>query len=90
MRSDKSQVAFELLGLDCEFVAFHEAFKFLPAISDVEEYCTIRGQSLTSLLLVIFFRCPIKGDIPNKYQLCKVYMGLIIKGTIQRVPSFSL
>ncbi len=31
-------------------------------------------------------------DIPNKYPLSlyKVYMGLIIKGTIPRVPSFSL
>ncbi len=29
-------------------------------------------------------------DIPNKYPLYKVYMGLIIKGTIPRVPPFSL
>ncbi len=27
---------------------------------------------------------------PNKYPLYKVYMGLIIKGTIPRVPAFSL
>ena len=26
---------------------------------------------------------------PNKYPLYKVYMGLIIKGTIPRVPAFS-
>ncbi len=30
------------------------------------------------------------GDIPNKYPLYKVDMGLIIKGTIPRVPPFSL
>ena len=35
-------------------------------------------------------RSPLKGDIPNKYPLYKVYMGLIIKGTIPRVPQFSL
>ena len=35
-------------------------------------------------------RSPLKGDIPNKYPLYKVYMGLIIKGTIPRVPAFSL
>ena len=36
-------------------------------------------------------RSPLKGDIPNnKYPLYKVYMGLIIKGTILRVPAFSL
>ena len=31
-----------------------------------------------------------KGDIPIKYPLHKVYMGLIIKGAIPRVPPFSL
>ena len=35
-------------------------------------------------------RSPLKGDIPNKYPLYKVYMGLIIKCTIPRVPPFSL
>ena len=35
-------------------------------------------------------RSPLKGDIPNKYPLFKVYMGLIIKGTIPRVPPFSM
>ena len=35
-------------------------------------------------------RSPLKGDIPNKNPLYKVYMGLIIKGTIPRVPTFSL
>ena len=35
-------------------------------------------------------RSPLKGDIPSKYPLYKVYMGLIIKGTIPRVPPFSL
>ena len=35
-------------------------------------------------------RSPLKGYIPNKYPLHKVYMGLIIKGTIPRVPPFSL
>ena len=30
------------------------------------------------------------GDIPNRYPLYKVYMGLIIKGTIPRVPAFFL
>ncbi len=35
-------------------------------------------------------RSPLKGDIRNKYPLYKVYMGLIIKGTIPRVPPFSL
>ena len=34
-------------------------------------------------------RSPLKGDIPNKYPLYKLYMGLI-KGTIQRVPAFPL
>ena len=34
-------------------------------------------------------RSPLKGDIPNKYPLYKVYMGLIVKGTIPRVPPFS-
>ncbi len=29
---------------------------------------------------------PFKGDISNKYPLYKVYMGLIIKGTIPRGP----
>ena len=37
---------------------------------------------------------PFKGGIPNKYikkySLYRVYMGLIIKGTIPRVPPFSL
>ena len=43
------------------------------------------------LSLDVFFSCffvlsffsgvtPLKGDIPNKYPLYKVYMGLIIKG----------
>ena len=32
---------------------------------------------------------PLEGDIPNRYPLYKVYMGLIIKGTIPRVPPFS-
>ena len=36
-----------------------------------------------------FSRSPLKGDIPNKYPLYKVYIGLIIKGTIQWVPPFS-
>ena len=27
-------------------------------------------------------RSPLEGDIPNRYPLYKVYMGLIIKGTI--------
>ena len=27
-----------------------------------------------------WYPCPLKGDIPNKYPLYKVYMGLIIKG----------
>ena len=35
-------------------------------------------------------RSPLKGDIPSKYPLYKVYTGLIIKGTIPRVPPFSL
>ena len=35
-------------------------------------------------------RSPLKGDISNKYPLYLVYMGLIIKGTIPRVPPFSL
>ena len=35
-------------------------------------------------------RSPLKGNIPNKYPLYMVYMGLIIKGTIPRVPPFSL
>ena len=30
------------------------------------------------------------GDISKKYPVYKVYMGLIIKGTIPRVPPFSL
>ena len=34
-------------------------------------------------------RSPLNWDIPNKYPLYKVYMGLIIKGTIPRVPPFS-
>ena len=63
MRSDKSQVAFELLGLDREFVAFHEAFKFLPAISDVEEHRTIRGQSMT--MLRVFWYCSTEAALPN-------------------------
>ena len=29
-------------------------------------------------------------DIPSKYPLYKVYMGLIIKGTIRKVPPFSV
>ena len=36
-------------------------------------------------------RSPLKVDIIlNKYPLYKVYMGLIIRGTIPRVPAFSL
>ena len=35
-------------------------------------------------------RSPLKVDIPNKYGLYKVYMGLIIGGTIPRVPAFFL
>ena len=35
-------------------------------------------------------RSPSKGDVPYKYPLYTVYMGLIIKGTIPRVPPFSL
>ena len=38
-------------------------------------------------------RSPLKGVYPintYKYPLYKVYMGLIIKGTIPRVPPFSL
>ena len=37
-------------------------------------------------------KSPLKGDMgPNKYPRdIKVYMGLIIKGTIPRVPAFSL
>ena len=38
----------------------------------------------------LFYGSPLNGDIPNKYPLYKVYMGLIIKGTIPRVPPFSL
>ena len=34
-------------------------------------------------------RSPLEGDIPNRYPLYKVYMGLIIRGTIPRVPPFS-
>ena len=35
-------------------------------------------------------RSPLKGDIPNKYPLYKVQMGLILKGSpIPRVPPFS-
>ena len=33
---------------------------------------------------------PLEGDIPNKYPLCKVYMGLILQGIIPRVQPFSL
>ena len=35
-------------------------------------------------------RSPLKGDIPNKCRLYEVYMGLMMKGTIPRVPPFSL
>ena len=35
-------------------------------------------------------RSPLKVDIPNKYPLYKVYMGLTIRGTIPRVRAFSL
>ena len=36
-------------------------------------------------------RSPLKADMPNKYQLYKVYMGLIIESTIPRVfPPFFL
>ena len=35
-------------------------------------------------------RSPLEGGMPNKYPLYKVYMGLIIKGTIPRVPAFFL
>ena len=28
---------------------------------------------------------PLEGDIPNRYPLSKVYMGLMIKGTIPRL-----
>ena len=35
-------------------------------------------------------RTPFKGDILDKYPLYKLYMGLIIKGTIPMVPPFSL
>ena len=31
-------------------------------------------------------KSPLKGDIPHKYPLDTVYMGLIIKDTIPRVP----
>ena len=34
-------------------------------------------------------RRPLEGDIPNRYPLYKVYMGLIIKRSIPRVPPFS-
>ena len=34
-------------------------------------------------------KSPLKSDIPNRYPLYKVYMGLMIKGTISRVPPFS-
>ena len=34
-------------------------------------------------------KSPLEGSIPNKYPLYKVYMGLIIKGTIPRVFSQS-
>ena len=33
-------------------------------------------------------RSPLEGDISNKYPLYKVYMGLIIKGTLSRVHHF--
>ena len=35
-------------------------------------------------------RSPLKRDMPDKYPLCKVDMGLLIKGTIPSVPPFSL
>ena len=33
---------------------------------------------------------PLEGDIPNKYRLYKVYMGLIIKGTISSHRDFPM
>ncbi len=30
-------------------------------------------------------RSPLKGDIPNKYPLYKVYMGLTIKGIPSKI-----
>ena len=44
---------------------------------------------MVPLLLFNPLGSPLKGDTPNKYSLHKVYMGLIIKGTVPRVPPFS-
>ena len=52
---------------------------------------TIIGKLLVPLGPYLFNppKSPSKGDIPYKYPLYKVYMGLVIKGTIPRVPPFS-
>ena len=46
--------------------------------------------TVTERITHVFGETCIIGDIPNKYPLYKVYMGLSMKGTIPRVPPFSL
>ena len=67
-------------------------FMFTPKIGEdepnVDEHICSKGlvQPPTRKVATPTFR--IIG-IPNRYPLYKVYMGLIIKGTIPRVPPFS-
>ena len=68
-------------------------FKYVGCLlCNVEEYLFI-GKMMVPLgwyPSCLTPKKPLKRGISSKYPLYKVYMGLTIKGTIPRVPPFSL
>ena len=56
------------------------------------EWTGYRNQAIFCgpVFVLTLARSSLKRDMPNKYPLCKVHMGLIIKGTIPSVPPCSL
>ena len=72
-----------------------ESVKISPEKTQIQvKLCKFHRENAGTLGMVPYLfnppRSPLKVDIPNKYPQYKVYMGFIIRGTIPRVPAFSL
>ena len=95
----RAAFGFFQLGILCEkmfgqaeLIALHSKVMVLVVLG-LYQWLFHRENAGTLRMVPCLFnppRSPLKRYIPNKYPLYKVYMGLSIRGTIPRLPAFSL
>ena len=71
-------------------VSSMEGLRESPSLQQPYKVQYLQIRYLNPLAMIEHPRSPLKVDIPNKYPLYKLYMGLIVRGTIARAPAFSL